>query len=57
MSEQAALEVLKKLVGLANKADASDTAIAMEDVFDGTKDSNEWQESWNMARAVVGKAP
>lgn len=57
MTEQNATYVLQKLVELANKANTSNTAIAMEDVFDGTQDTNEWLETWNMAQAVVAKSP
>ena len=57
MSDQNAATVLKKLVQLADKADSSDTAIAMPDVFDNTKLTNEWLEAWSMARALIAKNP
>jgi len=57
MKDQHALRVLKRLLELAEKANASAQHTAMSDVFDSVALTNEWLEAWNMARAVVTKSP
>lgn len=51
------VQILRRLVDLANKANKSKTAMSMDEVFDDDTEAAAWQKAWDDAEAFVKRSP